>query len=93
MPRLIDADALTAEITVLIERNSKFIDKGLANLITDAIEETPTVDAKPVKHGHWRWHGSYYTCSVCGEEQYGVDTGRYYCPNCGAKMDEVEDDT
>lgn len=45
-----------------------------------------------VKHGHWISHGSYFTCSVCGEEQYGIDTGRYYCPNCGAKMDEVTDD-
>ena len=40
-----------------------------------------------VMHGRWVSHGSYFTCSVCGEEQYGIDTGRYYCQNCGAKMD------
>lgn len=42
------------------------------------------------KHGHWIWTGSCQVCSICDEEQYGVDTGRYYCPNCGAKMDGVE---
>ena len=45
----------------------------------------------PLRTGHWISHGSYFTCSVCGEEQYGVDTGRYYCQNCGAKM-EIEDE-
>lgn len=45
-----------------------------------------------VRHGKWISHGSYFTCSVCGEEQYGIDTGRYYCQNCGAKMDQEESD-
>lgn len=42
--------------------------------------------ADAVKHGKWINHGSFEVCSVCGEEQYGHDSGRYYCPNCGAKM-------
>lgn len=72
------------------------------------LDEAPTIEAEPVRHGKWISHGSYFTCSVCGEEQYGIDTGRYYCQNCGAKMiptipkeiidavlgeDEVEDET
>lgn len=48
------------------------------------------VEFTPVKHGHWIWTGSCQVCSICDEEQYGVDTGRYYCPNCGAKMDGEE---
>ena len=55
----------------------------------DDILKFPTIEAEPVKHGHWIWTGSCQVCSICDEEQYGVDTGRYYCPNCGAKMDEV----
>lgn len=51
------------------------------------IEAMPAVDAALVVHGWWEWTGSCQVCSVCGEEQYGIDTGRYYCPNCGAKMD------
>ena len=42
--------------------------------------------AKEVQHGRWINHGSFEVCSVCGEEQYGHDNGRYYCPNCGARM-------
>ena len=48
-----------------------------------------------VKHGHWiskidspisdvNWH---HECSVCGMEYRGYDY--YYCPRCGALMDEV----
>ena len=45
-------------------------------------------DVQPVVHGEWRDTGSGQECSVCGEIQYGYDTGRYYCANCGAKMDK-----
>lgn len=60
--------------------------------IKDAVYLIAT-DAEPVRHGRWISHGSYFTCSACGEEQYGIDTGRYYCPNCGAKMDGGEYET
>lgn len=43
-----------------------------------------------VRHGHWEWTGSSQICSCCGEEQPGFDTSRYYCPNCGARMDLKE---
>lgn len=52
------------------------------------VDPGDTKKSEPVKHGRWISHGSYFTCSVCGEEQYGVDTGRYYCQNCGAKMEK-----
>ena len=56
-----------------------------------------TVEAEPIRHGHWKHtFGGYVNCSVCGatplldgEREY-VET--CYCPNCGAKMDEVNDD-
>ena len=41
----------------------------------------------PVVHAYWRDTGSGQECSACKEIQYGYDTGRHYCPNCGAKMD------
>lgn len=48
------------------------------------------IDCLPVmpKHGHWIDTGSGQECSVCGEIQYGYDSYRNYCANCGAKMDE-----
>ena len=42
-----------------------------------------------IVHGHWIDTGSGQECSICGEIQYGYDSGRFYCQNCGAKMDEV----
>lgn len=53
-------------------------------------------DAEPVKHGHWIFEPKdaiemMFTlpkCSECGAES---SDGGNYCPNCGAKMDEVED--
>lgn len=55
--------------------------------------EKPTVDAEPVRHGHWIECGEpnqdgefelwFYRCSVCGNASINSN----YCPNCGAKMD------
>ena len=42
-----------------------------------------------IVHGHWIDTGSGQECSVCGEIQYGYDSGRFFCQNCGARMDEV----
>lgn len=64
------------------------------------LENAPTVD--PVKHGHWievqRIHETDHTaiceCSLCGDTVWVYDGQRAwnYCSNCGAKMDEVEED-
>ena len=49
-----------------------------------------SVDAEPVKHGHWRtvtlpsYMFEGYRCSECAELVYGRTK---YCPQCGAKMD------
>lgn len=63
------------------------------------IEECPTVDAVPVRHGRWVKSGQSfvyphkfrnYSCSVCG---YDIEKTKYnYCPNCGARMDGGVDD-
>lgn len=56
-----------------------------------------------VRHGRWvehhepyTWMGyTYWSCSECGFEcGYGKDILHItdYCPNCGAKMDEREED-
>ena len=59
------------------------------------IEDMPTADVAPVRHGHWVEKETYifgimYDCSLC--ENRILDTGHpwHYCPNCGAKMDEKE---
>lgn len=42
------------------------------------------------KHGRWIEIDKYHlgTCSVCGDRWGSVEIMRY-CPNCGARMDEV----
>lgn len=52
--------------------------------------------AEPIKHGRWiKWDGydGTYKCSVCRSDWHVLegmpqDNGMYYCPNCGARMDE-----
>ena len=56
------------------------------------IENAPTVDATPVRHGKWIdrngaivasfWER--YECSECGV----MSGNNKYCPNCGARMDK-----
>lgn len=58
--------------------------------VVSAINNLPSADVAPVRHGRWINHGSFEVCSFCGEEQYGHDSGRYYCPNCGARMEGEE---
>lgn len=59
------------------------------------------LEADPTKHGRWivcddlyktidgRVFDGYRECSACGE-MYPYFPEHNYCPNCGAKMDEVE---
>ena len=84
MPTLNIKDIPEAKTVKLVDLSEDSI-----NNIAEAVVRKIAVDTKPVKRGYWISHGSYFTCSVCGEEQYGIDTGRYYCQNCGAKMDET----
>lgn len=64
-----------------------------------AIKKWPAADVAPVVHAHWvsgysiNCYGQiqpgiyvdWKTCSKCGAKNYEP---RYFCPNCGAKMDE-----
>lgn len=68
------------------------------DVVCCVIDEAPSVDAEPVRHG--RWETKEYTtedsfddwivihheevCSECGK---GQGERSNFCPNCGAKMD------
>lgn len=78
---------------------SAFFSAAEKGKIRAVIEEEPGEDVKPVVHAHWidQKHGTY-KCSSCGQflDFGGVNAGRgdaNYCPNCGAKMDEEENET
>lgn len=70
-------------------------------------QHTAQIDSElvPVRHGHWTPHPAtenreWDVCSSCGigckRREYGDGWETQYnypfCPNCGAKMDEVTDD-
>lgn len=64
------------------------------------IESAETVEAEPVRHGHWeKLHKTYgedvdcgdydWRCSECGKvDCHNIKVEVPYCWHCGAKMDE-----
>ena len=61
------------------------------------IEDMPTADVAPVVHGRWEEasDGDGIVCPFCRTDFCTIiyDTEYFnYCPNCGAKMDEKEND-
>ena len=55
------------------------------------VYEIEVDEAEPVKHGHWIKQKNWFDeCSVC---RYHGSNAFRYCPNCGAKMDEVTNET
>lgn len=61
------------------------------SMVFDTIDNFPTADVAPVRHGQWvkekkdvliHWH-----CSACRECYFLEEPNAKYCPNCGARMD------
>lgn len=97
--RLVDADALLDKLdSICVEKmNSKKPCPLVCTLcplsdMLDVIEDAPTVDAAPVRHGRWIFNPKdaiemMFTlpkCSECGAES---PNGGNYCPSCWARMD------
>lgn len=59
----------------------------------DCIRYMDATDVAPVRHGRWLC-GDYYdigdVCSECDWDSQMTHPSYRYCPNCGARMDEVE---
>ena len=94
MTRLIDADALKEYFKTIRKYH---VGKYSEWYLADVLEQQPTIDAEPVRHGKWKCtylpNGFLLeqTCSECGltfEEPSGVDYN--YCPQCGCRMDKDE---
>lgn len=100
--RLIDADALKKAMDgywgrcqrIRKPRNGEtavFLD------VMATVENQPTVDAVPVKHGKWIYGNDFHwytaSCNKCGyQRRTDIKADRWnqwkYCPNCGARMVE-----
>ena len=106
--------ARTVELICEVNKMSRYIDaecdcvKEIINRrvfnsredIQDFLDNIPTVDVAPIKHGDWitwaeagNWIPSEnrHECSYCHDVAQvlinGVELLSEYCPNCGAKMD------
>ena len=97
MPRLIDADALVEKAYWHGEHPSvdDLFAEGVDAVDVSDIDNAPTIEAEPVRHGYWMC-GDYYdigdVCSECDWDSLISPCDYRYCPNCGAKMDGGADD-
>lgn len=102
--RLIDADALAAEILDTYGSDAGSED---VTAIYGMVINAPGIEAEPVRHGRWEPYefgdDTWHKCSVCGTADKYINivvrkgfadvrlvSKRNYCPICGAKMDEEE---
>ena len=103
MAEYIEREALEVELNhrlnFLMGENGEYdhYTSGFDEAVT-RVENFPAADVAPVRHG--RWDGD--NCTVCklpwnyNMTQDADDWGYFdpmpdYCPNCGAKMDEVSE--
>lgn len=97
MSRYIDADAFEANMQNEWERNE--ISNGEWIHFREMINDEPTADVVPVRHGRWIHDGfdfphgnDWIHCSECGKRGINVPADlSNYCPNCGAMMEGAED--
>ena len=87
---LIDADSLWKTF-----ENAGWWDNADRDVAQDLLDQAPSVDAEPVRHGRWIYgitlNHEWKKCSEClvSQDIFGCFT---YCPNCGAKMDGGKQD-
>lgn len=100
--KLVNADAMMKHLEDLLcgdcntPRKEGWCDVCDYAFLMNEMKKEPTVEPK---HGHWINHfndlfpadGSV-ECSVCHEYE-GIMVNDNYCPNCGAKMDGITNET
>ena len=105
--RLIDADKLIEKLEALADSyfdiNCSDLIIGLHNLsrqqgvdaAIEVVRKQKSVD--PINHGHWEeslcLDDCFWVCSYCKFPSQAIAAPKLYkfCPNCGARMDIVED--
>ena len=103
MAEYIEREALEVELNhrlnFLMAENGEYdhYTSGFDEAVT-RVENFPAADVAPVVPGRWIYKGEYAVCTECGGRsgtQYdGVEPiplMTQFCPNCGAKMDEVSE--
>ena len=101
MARLIDANSILDDFLKRytgMEKDGKLVFAAceIKQDFADMISNATTVDVSPVRHGRWveqekYTFGTMYDCSICDNRILDNGHSWNYCPNCGAKMDEVNE--
>ena len=105
MPRYIDIEPFETEVglTGCCIQTTAHICDGITVKNTNT-KDIPTIDPESLRpHGRWEKSEDGYCglalleCSLCRGECFDIDEdiellNYRYCPNCGAKMDEEEND-
>ena len=86
-------DLIERQEAIKAIKEYRYTDRFFPSYAVSALKELPSADAEPVRHGHWSiddtdWFETVYRCTVC-KKSSRIRTS--YCPNCGAKMDEVKE--
>ena len=90
MPSYIEAGELLMELndTDIFDTYNDY------SMVFDTIDNFPTADVAPVRHGEWVEEDTAITCPICTrsydtdfEIKRSVVLRFKYCPECGAKMD------
>ena len=103
MSRYIDADKVLEKINKICNRCGKMNkNNGVMcgacyfDYAKDMIDDFPTAEVKPIDDGEWIVKGQEVYCSKCNERssynRFGASAFTSYCPNCGAKMKESEEE-
>ena len=96
-----DADKLKKSMErMLITGKEPDKERYTYDVVCCVIDEEPSVDAEPVRHGRWKVFYenlqeqlSGCQCSVCEYTFFGRLSDSYnFCPRCGAKMDGDKQD-
>lgn len=85
MQRLIDADAFKKENERLLHCDFPYLSE---TTLEELIDEAPTIDAEPVKHGKWKQNEIVQECfDIDGNKTWGI---KYMCESCGFKTIAIE---
>ena len=70
-------------------------DEPIIKKLNEVIDFINSIDVSPVRHGRWGTHSDRPDSLICSVCNCGFDMWKHdphnYCPNCGAKMEGVDD--
>lgn len=95
--RLIDANALHKRIEMnLLASNPFTIEECCYRDALNSVDEAPAIDPETLRPvAHWEesvcFDDAFWVCSNCKFPSEAIAAPRlyHYCPNCGAKMEEL----